>query len=56
VGEREVDYPTVKQQITNGVEILEENDFPGTSIPFVPCYGKVLYSMTAPGRRSTSSR
>jgi len=40
---RVVDYPTVKKQITNGVEILEETDFPGTSIPFVSCYGKVLY-------------
>lgn len=41
--DREVDYPQVKQQIVNGVEILEENDFPGTSIPFVACYGKVMY-------------
>lgn len=41
--DREVDYPTVKQQITNGLEILEENDFPGTNIPFVACYGKILY-------------
>lgn len=40
---RTVDYPTVKKQITNGIEILEEEDFPGTSIPFVACYGKVLY-------------
>lgn len=40
---RTVDYPTVKKQITNGIEILEDEDFPGTSIPFVSCYGKVLY-------------
>lgn len=41
--DREVDYPYVKKQITNGLEILEEVDFPGTSIPFVSCYGKVLF-------------
>lgn len=40
---RTVDYPRVKQQLVNGVEILDEKDFPGTSIPFVSCYGKVLY-------------
>lgn len=41
--DRAVDYPQVKKQITNGLEILEEIDCPGTSIPFVACYGKVLY-------------
>lgn len=41
--DRECDVPYIQQQITNGLEILEENDFPGTSIPFVACYGKVLY-------------
>jgi len=43
VKSRTVDYPRVKQQIVNGVEILDEKDFPGTTIPFVACYGKVLY-------------
>lgn len=40
---REVDYPSVKKQITNGIEILEETDWKGASIPFVACYGKILY-------------
>lgn len=40
---REVEYPKVTQQFTNGLEILETHAFPGTSIPFVGCYGKVLY-------------
>jgi hypothetical protein len=30
---REVDYPYVKQRIINGVEILEEKEFPSTRIP-----------------------
>lgn len=41
---REVDYPYVKMCMVNGLEILEEHPFPGTSIPFVSCYGKVLYA------------
>lgn len=40
---RIVDYPYVKQQILNGIEILDEEAWPGCSIPFVACYGKVLY-------------
>jgi hypothetical protein len=48
---RTVDYPYVKKQITNGLEILEETDFPGTSIPFVACYGKVLYLDTGSGAK-----
>lgn len=33
----------VMQYLTNGVEILEKNPWPGPSIPWVTCYGKVLY-------------
>src|SRR3990167_2071846 len=40
---REVDYPTVKMYLTNGLEILHEEDWPGKYIPIVSCYGKVLY-------------
>lgn len=43
IRDRAVDYPSVKKQIVSGVEVLEERDFPGTSIPFVSCYGKVIY-------------
>lgn len=42
-GEREVQYPTVRMQLTNGLEILEETDWPGKYIPFVAALGKVLY-------------
>lgn len=38
-----VDYPYVTSYLTNGLEILEESDWPGTSIPLVFCPGKVLY-------------
>lgn len=40
---RDVDYPSVCQYLTNGVEILEENDWAGKYIPFASCFGKVLY-------------
>lgn len=43
VGSREVDYPTVQMQIVNGVEVVEETDFKAGSLPFVPCYGKILF-------------
>jgi hypothetical protein len=43
IGVREIDERSVCQYITNGVEILEENDWPGTLIPIVPVYGKELY-------------
>lgn len=56
--ERDVDTHTVTMQLTNGVEILEETKFKATTIPIVPCYGKILYvegkrvlmSMTRLGR------
>lgn len=40
---RTVDYPTVKMYLTNGLEILHEQDWPGKYIPIVSCYGKILY-------------
>lgn len=40
---RDVDAFSVMQYLTNGVEILERTKWPGQSIPFVTCYGKVLY-------------
>jgi hypothetical protein len=40
---RKVDEIKVCQYVTNGVEILEHNVFPGPSIPFIACYGKILY-------------
>ena len=40
---RDVTIPTVKQYLTNGLEILERTDWPGLSIPLVCCYGQVLY-------------
>lgn len=40
---RDVDYPTVKMCLTNGVDILHEQDWAGKYIPIVSCYGKVLW-------------
>src|SRR3990167_4928198 len=42
---REVDYPTVKMYLTNGLEVLngDGQEWPGKYIPIVSCYGKVLY-------------
>jgi hypothetical protein len=40
---RSVDYPEVMQRITNGLEVLEENDWPGKYIPIVSIYGPILY-------------
>jgi hypothetical protein len=40
---RMVDVPSVCQYVTNGVEILETNEWLGKYIPFVSCFGKVLY-------------
>jgi hypothetical protein len=43
LGERETKQHTVKQYITNGLEILEENDEPGKYIPIIWGTGKELY-------------
>jgi hypothetical protein len=40
---RDVDYPTVKMYLTNGLEILGEHDWPGKYIPIVTCYGKIIW-------------
>lgn len=40
---REVDDPTVVMQLTNGLDILEENEWEGKYIPIIGCLGKVLY-------------
>lgn len=40
---RDVDDQTVRQQLTNGLEILEETAWPGKYIPIVACLGKVIY-------------
>ena len=43
---------TVKQYLTNGIEILSETVWLGSSIPWVCCYGKVIYFEDAQGRAS----
>jgi hypothetical protein len=41
--ERMVDIKTVKQFVTNGIEILEENAWTGSRIPIISCFGKELW-------------
>lgn len=41
---RSVDYPQVCQYITNGVEVLEENEWAGKWIPLIPVFGKEVYA------------
>lgn len=41
--ERVVMVPQVKQQFTNGIEILEETDWEGSFIPVIPVFGKEIY-------------
>lgn len=40
---RKIDMFAVKQYLTNGLEVLEQNDWPGQSLPFVSGYGKIVY-------------
>jgi hypothetical protein len=40
---REVDYPVVTCYLTNGYEILDETEWPGTRIPRYPAFGHELY-------------
>jgi hypothetical protein len=42
----------VTQYLTNGVEILSETPWLGASIPWVCCYGKVIYLKDAAGRQA----
>jgi len=43
IGQEEREDSTVYQCLTNGVEIMDEHDWPGKHIPIVGCLGKVLY-------------
>lgn len=43
VDEREEDVPTIKMYLINGVEVLEESEWPGRWIPIVPVWGPELY-------------
>lgn len=40
VGDRETRSYKVTQRIMNGVEVLEQNDWPGIYIPIIPVYGE----------------
>lgn len=40
---RDVDYPEVMMKITNGLEILHEEEWDGKYIPIVSIYGPILY-------------
>jgi len=40
---RTAEKRVVTQFITNGLEILEENEWAGRYIPVIPCYGKEMY-------------
>lgn len=40
---RPVQVPSVYMYLTNGIEVLEKTEWPGACIPFVCCYGKILY-------------
>jgi len=52
VGSRMVDFEYVKQYLTNGIEMLgEPKAWAGKHIPFVSCYGKVLYVDEGAGLR-----
>lgn len=43
VRQREVNYHTVKRQVMSGVEILEEDEWPGPTIPICPVWGEEVY-------------
>jgi hypothetical protein len=57
VGHRTAQVPTVSMRLTNGLEILDEVDWPGRYIPFVGCFGKILYvdSGAGPEKRILSA-
>jgi hypothetical protein len=40
---RDVDYPKVVRRITNGLEVLETESWPGKYIPIVLMFGPILY-------------
>ncbi len=41
--ERDVNYHEVKRCIMNGVEVLEEDDWPGSTIPICPVWGDEVF-------------
>lgn len=41
--DREEDRPSVCMYLTNGLEILKEQEWKGPHIPIISCFGKVLY-------------
>lgn len=43
VHERRVDFPSVVQYLTNGVEILKKTPWQGKTIPIRGCFGKILW-------------
>jgi hypothetical protein len=47
VTQRDTEVRTIKQYITNGIEILERNEWIGKWIPVVPLFGKEVYSSEA---------
>lgn len=53
VGERMADVPVVTKRLTNGIEILDEETWLGRYIPFVGCYGKILYVDNGSGPEKT---
>lgn len=42
--ERIVEIPNVKRRIVSGVEVLEEDDWPGSTIPICPVWGEEVIS------------
>lgn len=53
VGERMADVPVVTKRLTNGIEILDEETWLGRHIPFVGCFGKILYLDNGSGPEKT---
>jgi hypothetical protein len=53
---RNVEDSTVECYLTNGVELLEELPWAGKYIPFVSCFGKVLYVDEAAAASARSCR
>ena len=51
IRDEEVEDTRVKAWLTNGLELLEEIEWRGKYIPFVSCFGKVLYVDDGSGSR-----
>lgn len=61
INRRAVEYPYVCQYMTNGTELLPpnperpkqlKNPWRGTTLPFIGCYGKILWIDETAGRKS----